>query len=457
MLERILFRKIELWVVLLWTLALASAALIFAASVRYYHSGGERLGRVGPTIDSVAGFPSTAKRAMTTLLWGGRSDLLALEQRFSDEPSGISFTYRKGSRPELGYVLINRYDGDEGRSVAELWDLNAQKLVHVWRFAEVDTLWRRSGLRSVHADPRIDGAARRFRAKHGMLLADGRLLTQDNTPLVSSDICSKMAFVAPGAIYHHSLEKDYDDSIWVPVYMEPKTVDAGTAQFVEDGLVKIDAGGEVRFKRSLAKILLKNGLGYLIYGQGPAQDDPTHLNDIEPVLSDGPHWKKGDVFLSLRNRSMILLYRPSTDKVLWFKQGPWLHQHDVNVLDEYRISIFNNNAALKNKTSWVVLGSNDVMVYDFRTGEVASPWKAAFDAHQIRTRDQGRGTVVGEEVFVEETNFGRLIQVDRAGVVSWRYINRARDGNIYLLSWSRLVPRALGDRIRTLVASGGCG
>ena len=72
-------------------------------------------------------------------------------------------------------------------------------------------------------------------------------------------------------------------------------------------------------------------------------DDPIHLNDIEPVRKDGPYWRKGDLFLSLRSPSTVMLYRPSTNKVIWRKDGPWSKQHDVDILDDHRISIFNNN------------------------------------------------------------------------------------------------------------------
>ena len=45
--------------------------------------------------------------------------------------------------------------------------------------------------------------------------------------------------------------------------------------------------------------------------------------------------------------------------------GPFFHQHDVDILDEHRISIFNNNA--KNfKNVDVVDGHNEVIIYDLR-------------------------------------------------------------------------------------------
>ena len=53
-----------------------------------------------------------------------------------------------------------------------------------------------------------------------------------------------------------------------------------------------------------------------IFSQDSFKSDPTHLNDIQPVLKDGPYFKKGDLFLSLKFLSMVILYRPETNKII---------------------------------------------------------------------------------------------------------------------------------------------
>ena len=80
---------------------------------------------------------------------------------------------------------------------------------------------------------------------------------------------------------------------------------------------------------------------------------------------DGEFWQKGDVFLSLRSQSMVLLYRPSTNEIVWSGTGPFFRQHDVDILDEQSISIFNNNAK-DFVNGEVVDGHNEVIIYDFK-------------------------------------------------------------------------------------------
>ena len=57
--------------------------------------------------------------------------------------------------------------------------------------------------------------------------------------------------------------------------------------------------------------------------------DPIHLNDVQPVNFSSEYWEKE--ILSLRHLSMLVLYRPSTNKVIWYKQGNWRYQHDIDV------------------------------------------------------------------------------------------------------------------------------
>ena len=51
--------------------------------------------------------------------------------------------------------------------------------------------------------------------------------------------------------------------------------------------------------------------------------------------------------------------------------GPFTHQHDVNIIDNHRISIFNNNSK-SFFDGYSVDGVNEVLIYDFDTDEISS-------------------------------------------------------------------------------------
>ncbi len=455
-LEKLAFKKIELWWVGVVLIVGSIASIAFAAAVRHHNIGGERLGRWGSALDAVASFPGVAGHTVAALFnLLDNSDFQAVEQRFPGE-SGFYFADPPGQRTDLGYVLVNRYDGDRGYSVAELWDLREQQRLHVWRFDAVDTLWSGSTLHSRLVNVSVDAHPRRFRAAHGVLNDKGEIYVKWNTPVIKADVCSVLSLVNDDAIYHHSMVRDASGDFWLPKFMDPKTVNIGSPRFLDDAITKLDSAGNVLFEKSVIQLLDENGLGYLVYGAGKGNNDPIHLNDIEPVPGDGPYWKAGDVFLSVRNLSMVLLYRPATNRVIWHRQGPWMHQHDVNIVSDHEISVFNNNAALSKGDESTVRGVNDLVIYDFDKDATRSPWKTGFERLNIRTNSEGLAYAFGQEAFVEESNFGRLMQFDSDGRLAWRFVNRAANGKVYVLNWSRPVSRQLGDKIKTLVKGRRC-
>ena len=163
--------------------------------------------------------------------------------------------------------------------------------------------------------------------------------------------------------------------------------------------------------------------------------NPFHLNDIQPVLTDGSFWKKGDLFLSLRNLSMIMLYRPSTNKVLWHQQGPWIYQHDVDIMSENDLSIFNNNLNLEKNE---VKNNNETLIYNFLNNKTSNPYKKAYEINKIATPASGLSEILKNgDIFVEETLNGRLLRMDKNGKIIWQYINRLKNNKLYVLSWSR--------------------
>src|SRR5262249_61851525 len=122
-------------------------------------------------------------------------------------------------------------------------------------------------------------------------------------------------------------ERDDSGMFWIQTEQEPVTVKGFPKPFHDASIGMVTPGGKLLMNRSVAQILLDNGLAHLLFW-GEGFPDPIHLNDIEPVRKDGPYWRKGDLFLSLRSSSTVMLYRPSTNQGIWYKTGPWWRQHE---------------------------------------------------------------------------------------------------------------------------------
>ena len=182
------------------------------------------------------------------------------------------------------------------------------------------------------------------------------------------------------------------------------------------------------------------------------------MNDVEPVLQNGPFWRRGDLFVSLRNISVVLLYRPAGDEVLWLQAGPWQLQHDVDVVSDSELSVYSNNTFVDENEDEQVWGANEVYVHDFATGETRSPWREAMRRHDVRTRRRGGATLFGDgSVMLEEANSGRVLMLSPDGERVWSYVNRASDGAVYEIAASRWLDAEYGAEVARSIASADCG
>ena len=116
--------------------------------------------------------------------------------------------------------------------------------------------------------------------------------------------------------------------------------------------------------------------------------DPFHLNDIEPIKSDGEYWNKGDLFLSLRNLSLIIHYRPSSNKILKLIRGPFFQQHDVDIISDSKIALFNNNSKVYKLKRSDNRNSN-VVIYDFKTSKFQKYLDDELKLINFRTSESG--------------------------------------------------------------------
>ena len=461
-LKKILLSRVELWIV---ALLLSVATLGFGAFMK---DGAERSAPLGGVLGRVAfrigAMPeSLFRRFFPDPVLHAFAYGLAKEQRFPAE-AGLVFAESSPPLPgrggtgqeredgEAGYLAVARHvpiseedvaepDGTGSVSVqlpvvVEIIDLNRRKVVHAWK--------------------PVSG----FRPQRFFVLPDGSLLgVTRGRAVFRMDACSNVVWEQPlGA--HHSFERGVDGNFWSPWIVAPNTLPHKKPKpdFVEDGFIRFSPAGEVLARVELSGALMRAGHRHLLYGYGAHSTRPFHMNDVEPVLQDGPFWRRGDLFVSLRNSSVVLLYRPATDEVVWLQAGPWLHQHDIDVLSDSEISVFSNNMFVDEEDAERVLGANEVYVHDFATGETRSPWREAMRRHDVRTETAGGATVFADgSVMLEEADYGRVLMLSPDGERVWSYVNRASDGGVYELQASRWLDAEYGAEVARSIASRDCG
>ena len=97
-------------------------------------------------------------------------------------------------------------------------------------------------------------------------------------------------------------------------------------------------------------------------------------------------------------------------------------------------------------------------VYDFATDTVTNPYHDTLLAEKATSLTEGLFDMASSgHVVIEEENRGRILILDQAGKLVADFVNRAPDGQVYGLGWSRWISRAEGDRALKAANAQVCG
>jgi len=340
------------------------------------------------------------------------------------------------------YGLNAHFSGSKW--VISLSNLRTDSMIHEWFLTESD--YKKTNREFSHAEPR-----------EPILLKDKSVIftCDESFNLYRLDKESRIIWHNTDFQYHHSINEAPDGNIWACsrklIYLREPGNKA--IQYWDNSLVKVDVNtGETIYNKSVSQILTENGYAYLIHGIGnsvlPSGNDPLHLNDIEPVLSDSPYWKAGDLFLSFRNRSLIILYRPETNKILRLIQGPFLNQHDVDIFSGTKISLFDNNVSSFEipDTSGIKMDEfnhdtrcSGIVVYNFKDSTFTSLMADRFQAEKIYTITQGKHTMLKNgDMYVECQEKGTIYIFNEKRILLKKYYNKPYHDLVEPPHWARI-------------------
>ena len=451
-----MFKKVELWVVLLLILVGLASHVVFGYLVRK-HLQRDKEDWLTPIMEVCSEITKLPRRFVDILT--NANPFKLAEDRFS----GLSGFTGSPNAKEM-YLLNTRYDATLDDCIVELVDLRNFETLHTWN-PDLDAM------------ENLKDLGRKTSFRHPILESDGSLVVRtfydnpareegiEDLSLVRLDPQGKLVQSWKGN-FHHSLERDADGNYWGCVRHDEK-VSGYKFSYLHDGIKQVSPQGETLFYKSIIELFVENEMGYLIFSLDfYPSEDPIHINDVQPVDFDGEYWKKGDVFLSLRNQSMVLLYRPSTNKIIWKGTGHFSRQHDVDILDQSRISIFNNNTSyrvlgedsfkMQYSRSGTLQGNNQVVIYDFATDQYSLYLDEALRREDVKTNNQGLSRILPDgSLFIVENNYGRMLYFNPDGSTRWTYVNRPQgDPSTYDVSWSRLLYTAEDlERVQNFLTS----
>ncbi|MEZ5008310.1 MAG: arylsulfotransferase family protein [Chitinophagales bacterium] len=344
------------------------------------------------------------------------------------------------------YGLTSFWNESENVWEIKLLNLKNDSILHTWKYNEINFVKYKNNYTNC---PPV----------HSLLLKNRELIVNlSSSPnFCRLDANSNVVWCNNELEFHHSTNLDPDGNLWVCgndlmkthtnlcSSTSVKNLNNEVLSIGENYMVKINVTtGEIIRKIGVAQVLLDNGFKSIVYGG--QLEDPIHLNDIQPVLEDNEYWKKGDLFVSTRHRSIVFLYRPATNEVIKLIHGPFMYQHDVDIISDNEIAIFNNNyIGLKGEKDIAInqsidsLNVSELIIYNFETDKFTSLLTEKITQENIKTTVQGLSEVLSnEDVFIESQQQGTYYIINKKEVVLKKVFYTDDSIHIQMPFWMRI-------------------
>ncbi len=429
-------KKLVKYLIYFWIYFFAGISLM--GITRHVYLGGKTINQ--PTRDIVT-FLASLPSNIINFKKLNDSQLIIMDE--FNQKNG--FTYNRREIPN-DYLLISVWDKETEQSIIKLINIKYGETVYRWKIniPEINNEFNNYEINGLKNNLSVKST----RIFHPYLMNDGSIIL-DAGGLYKIDRYGKYIWKNSKIKRHHSLETIDGKYFWSCGYSN-SNIKAQKFSVRDYCILKIDGeNGNVVYTKPIFNIFIENGynLGQLLTSNGSEESirgniDHFHLNDIEPVMTSSKYWKKGDLFISLRNNNTVFLYRPSTNKIIWIQVGPWLKQHDVDIIDSNKIGIFGNDVLdgdFNNKENVFINKTNHHYIYDFKTNKITTPYNLLFNNSNIKTILEGRSKIIKNKgIFIEETCRGRLLFGDQKSLI-WSYIEKVDEDHLSMFSWSRYI------------------
>ncbi|HEX8523192.1 MAG TPA: arylsulfotransferase family protein [Tepidisphaeraceae bacterium] len=377
-----------------------------------------------------------------------------------------------------GYTFLT-YDVNRP-STARLIDLQGN-VVHEWH-RSLREIWPNPPQR---ATPAPDTA---IAWRYGQLLPNGDIIvtiksygdTPDGYGLAKLDKDSKVIWAVPANFHHHfslapdgrifGITHEWRDTVKQPV----KGAGFLPKQVLEDFLVELSPEGKELSRVSLLEAMASAGtrelLGSAVYGPRSLPSaaafraykvndwDPLHPNDVEFIsaefASHHPLMKEGMLLISLRDLDALILLDPAKRSVTWAMRGPWVRQHDPDLLPDGHLLLFDN---LGNN---VAGGPTRILEIEPQSGKVA--WSFSGKSRRLRSeRSGGVQRLPNGNTLISEDDRGKLLEVTSSGDTAWEYgDSRVHHATRVSKEWIKFAPAGhgmAGNTAATTTAGGAGG
>ncbi|MCB0738503.1 MAG: hypothetical protein KDC92_13385 [Bacteroidetes bacterium] len=406
-------------------------------------------------------FSQTALRFphMLKVLVTGEAEDLSEPQNITKTPPNTKWLTTPQTVQDSGYLLFSTLNAEK-QAVIRFIEMGSGKILHEW-FPNMNLILNDLNRSKELIVEAFEKGELGVPLKNDRI-ARNKLAIELGNPLLLKDYSIVFNCGGLGHLYrldknseliwrsedlvHHGFEQDANGNIWA-CGVDLKNPLAKQYEYKDDAAICIDINtGKTLQNHSLTEIFkINNLLAEEIFSHAAAVkmfgNDPFHLNDVQPVLKTAKHWQKGDIFLSLPVQSMLVLYRPSTKKIIWKTTEGLCSVHDVDIVNDSTISAFNNNIAFGEVSIPMNQPANsDIVLYHFNSNLISTPYSEYLKTINFFTASQGRHEILENgSLFLDESNSGMLYKMNPAGDIIWQtYIPYAdNETQVMSASWPR--------------------
>ncbi|KJS39738.1 MAG: hypothetical protein VR74_00710 [Hyphomonas sp. BRH_c22] len=376
-----------------------------------------------------------AKAALVDLKDNWRSDAGVLPTRFlSENTNGKSgLTLNRSDLTHPGYTLVSGLFDDQ--VAVRMLDMEGET-VHQWPVPF--ELVKRYAKEIDYVDVPLDEWS--YQITGIVAEPDGSMTLNAGAMFMKLDACGNHEWTLPTAT-HHMLNSNKDGTFWGLGFADhekpPAEWRTNGDPLREDLFVKFSADGVILQKISLWDVLLKNNLHSVIgaNGQTPVfqnggfdSDDSFHTNDIEMLTAQAaagiPLAQAGDLMVSARNINLVIIFDPDTLDVHWWQAGPWIRQHDPDIMPDGRISVFNNNRENADH------GGSNIMAIDPVTRATEILYPKSEDQYFYSNCCGMHQHLPNGNMLITIEQEGRLLEVTSEGEAVWDYTVRYDDKHV---------------------------
>ncbi len=374
-------------------------------------------------------------------------DLYNLEIETERSAHEIIAPYDKGG------VTVNSLDSEEdtlifmtlykaGEFVAQIIDRQGD-VIHHWKIP-----FEQENLFSAQ-DTKVPLSKKNLPI-HGAWLSDNGdvFLIVEYRGLLKLDHNSNLQWILRMPL-HHAVTLDADQTIWTlsrqKITNRGQWIPLVTEPYWDDQIVHLSPDGKVLDQFSVLDIIQQNQYEGILYGGHPGHptithDDPLHVNDIDILTAQEavhfPLVNKGDIMISLRTISTIIIIDRDTKSIKWSMTGPFHRQHDPQISMDGSLLVFDNRTSRGQTGAGVRyldqpqdLGYSRLLAIDPMDRNIVWSYEGTAQ-NPFYTSIQGKlEELPNGNIMVVEPEGGRIFELDKSrGIIVWEFINLLEEG-----------------------------